>query len=239
MNLKTTVCIALLACLFAVPTHAQQSKSLDEQLFEDLVDEPIPEVAPPEKSDGKPMKELDRQLNRDLGGSDPGTRRGTGLLREVADAMERVRGRLRQRDLSGQTRQMQTGIVGSFNELIKQLKKQKQQQQQQGGGQKQQQKQQQQKPGQPKPNSQQKPGSGKPSGKPSNSPAKDSSSRLGKAETAEATAAERDRMMQEAWGNLPASVRQQMQSARPEKFLPGYSRMIEEYFKRLSESPAK
>ena len=73
----------------------------------------------------------------------------------------------------------------------------------------------------------------------SSEPANQNSNRRGQAKSVETTQAERDRLWEKVWGDLPATVRQQMQSARPEKFLPKYSRLIEDYFRRLAEDPER
>lgn len=227
----------LLALTFAsTPNVVLAQDSLDDQLFEDLDDDLFSDLPPLEKpTSEKPeqQSELDRKLQNDLGGEDLGQDSESNPLQKLADAMQRVRDRLNDRDLAVETQQIQGRIVSDLDQIIAQLGK-KPPPKGKGGGSKskpQQSKSQSQKKSQQPP----KPGGGKPGQKQSNNPAKDSTTRLGQADTAEVDDATRDRMMQEAWGNLPASVRQQMQSARPEKFLPKYSRLIEEYFKRLSE----
>lgn len=47
----------------------------------------------------------------------------------------------------------------------------------------------------------------------------------------------RAKLLDEAWGSLPAQKRQQLRAARPEIFLPQYSQLIEDYYKRLAEEP--
>ena len=42
-------------------------------------------------------------------------------------------------------------------------------------------------------------------------------------------------MLKEVWGHLPARVREQMQNAASEQFLPKYEAMIEQYYERLTE----
>ena len=237
---RFSVYVSLLLLAFAFScspdqTHAQDS--LDDQLFEDLDDDLFSDLPPLEKPASKePAKqsELDRKLQSDLGGEDLGEARASNPLQKLADAMQRVRNRLNERNLTVETQQIQGKIVSDLDEIIAQLAKQKPPPKGKGGGGKpkpQQSKSQSQKKSQQPP----KPGGGKPGKNQSNNPAKDSTTRVGQADSAEVDDATRDRMMQEAWGNLPASVRQQMQSARPEKFLPKYSRLIEDYFKRLSE----
>lgn len=209
--------------------HAQ---SLDDQLFEDLQD-PVP-AQETRSADDVAREQFKQELQRELGGPNAGGedvgQRGESLLSKTADAMRRVRDRLAAKDTAAETRQMQKSIVSSLDQLIERM--QKQQQKNSGGG-KQPQQQGKPKAGQEQQQSQSKPGQGQANS--SNQSAKQSSTRLGKAEAVQGEAMPRDKMMQESWGNLPASVRQQMQSASPEKFLPKYERLIEEYFLRLSE----
>lgn len=237
---STPLYVALLVCLCAmgsVPSWVTaQEFDLDDQLFEDLA--PLKDESTLRSSGND--SPLDRNVEKEIapagdfpGGVDLTKRKAASPLREVADTMQRVRDRLKERDLNAETRMMQDGIVGSFDKLIARLKQQKQQnppgssgkqkspQQPQSGG------------GKPQPKPQGKPGGGKPGGNSKNSA--NSSSRQGTAQATQSDGAARDRMMQDAWGNLPAAVRQQLQSARPEKFLPGYSQLIEAYFRRLAE----
>lgn len=44
-------------------------------------------------------------------------------------------------------------------------------------------------------------------------------------------------MRERNWGHLPERVRQQLQSAAIERFLPQYEELIEEYYRRLAEQP--
>jgi hypothetical protein len=232
-NIRRYFTLGMAACLIvscALKTHAQeQPTSLEEQLSQDLDDDLLSDLAPISDED-KPMSDDDRQLRRDLGGEDLGQHRAANLIGRVANTMKQIRDRLRDRDLAVGTQQMQARIVRDLDDLIDQLKKQ-QAQQPQGGGRKKS-RQQSETQGQQKKKDRT---TGNSSGSPANTPAGDSTTRLGSAETAELDAATRDRLMQETWGNLPAAARQQMQSARPERFLPKYSRLIEDYFKRLSE----
>ena len=220
-----------------------QEGSLDQQLFEEL--DSLSDFPQPEQDTNKtaPLSDVDQQVQRELGGEDLGQARDSNPLRMLAETMQQVQRRLRAKDLATETQQIQGRIVGDLDKLIEQM--QQQQQQPQGGGQqkKQQQQQQKQQEQQQQSKSQkqkpkQKQGN-KPGGKPSSQPAKDSTTQVGAAETAETSSATHDQMMQDAWGNLPASTQQEMRSARPEKFLPKYSRLIEEYFRRLAEEQKK
>jgi len=241
MRFSTRLFMAMMVCfgVLGANTSFAQEKSLDEQLFEEL--ESIPNLPSPTEEDASkpaPLSDVDQQLQRELGGEDLGQARDSNPLRMLAETMQQVQRRLRAKDLATETQQIQGRIVGDLDKIIEQL--QQQQQQPQGGGQqqKQQQKQKQQRSKSQQQKSQQKQGN-KPGGKPSSKPANDSTTQLGSVEAAETSSATRDQMMQDAWGNLPASTQQEMRSARPEKFLPKYSRLIEEYFRRLAEEQKK
>lgn len=202
-------------------------QSLDEQLFEDLKD-PVPTL--PKKEDVS-EKQFNQQLQRELGGEDLGQRRQNPLS-ATADTMRQVCERLAAKDTAAETREMQKSIVGSLDKLIEQLKNQ-QNKQSKGGGDPSPNN----KPGdQPKPSKpQQSQNPGKNQGGQSKQSAKQAGTKLGSPVVAASTGATRDRLVEDSWGSLPANVRQQMQSARPEKFLPKYAQLIEEYFQRLSE----
>lgn len=243
--MKKTLLI-LSFCLIVVPSlpaqAQQEADSLETLLFEDL-ETGLSSDPPATSGSGATESEVDRQLRRELEGADAGEdlgqRRRSDPLREVAGSMQRAGDRLSQRDLTTETRQLQKGIVGSLDQLIEAL----QQSPARSGGQTNQPQEQQQpnrsgksQPGKPQSGQ---PQSGRGQGQPADGgasqPAQNSTPRLGTAKSAELDAAARDRLLQQAWGNLPAAVRQQMQSARPETFLPKYAKLIEEYFKRLSE----
>ncbi len=224
-------------------THAQE-KSLDEQLFSELDDQLFSDLEPLKDAnatdatdDSNPSSLLDRDLHRELGGEDLGQRSGSNPLRSIADSMQEAKRRIQANDMATQTQQLQGRIVSDLEDLIEQLRKQNQQQQSGGKGQQQKNspKQKQQQPNSPKQQSQGKP----PGNKPSSQPAKQSTTRLGSAQATDASVGTRDRIMQDAWGNLPSSVQEEMRSARPEKFLPKYSRLIEDYFRRLSADRKK
>lgn len=92
-----------------------------------------------------------------------------------------------------------------------------------------------------------KPGSGSKSAsssagaKPSSKPATDSSPRVGDpGKTAGAddkSAAEA--ALREVWGHLPPKLREAMENVKADEFLPKYDRLIEEFYRRLAEQPAR
>jgi hypothetical protein len=42
-------------------------------------------------------------------------------------------------------------------------------------------------------------------------------------------------LLKAVWGHLPERVRQEVQNASVEQFLPKYEKLIEDYYKRLAE----
>lgn len=221
----------------------QLFQELDEELFSDLdpIQEQLDEVQAGTRDEiQRDESDLDRQLRRELGG-DPseGKRAKANPLGEIADSMKQVRRRIQSQDLATETQQIQGRIVSDLERLIAMLQKQKQPPNQSQQQKKKNQRQQNQKRQQtPKPNSPQpkpnQPGK-EPGKKPGKEPAKESTTQRAETEAAEVGSETTDQMMQDAWGNLPAAQQQEMQSSRPEKFLPKYSKLIEEYFKRLAE----
>ena len=45
--------------------------------------------------------------------------------------------------------------------------------------------------------------------------------------------------MKDTWGHLPPRDREQMLQNTPDKFLPKYELLIEQYYKRLAEDPRR
>ncbi len=174
-----------------------------------------------------PTSDKALDLQPDLDGEDLGGARGRSPLEKVARTMQRVKTRLAMADTAMETQQLQSRIVQDLDELLAQL--QKQSQPKDGGlppGSKSRSQ------GSDQSDQQQVPAKAG-----SNDLANQNNNRRGQAESNATTQAERDRLWEKVWGDLPATARQQMQSARPEKFLPKYSRLIENYFRRLAEDP--
>lgn len=71
----------------------------------------------------------------------------------------------------------------------------------------------------------------------SKSPARDSSDALNRASAKPADNGERDELVKRLWGHLPAQHREQMLQSYSEEFLPKYELEIEQYYRRLSETP--
>lgn len=259
-----TLCIVVMPC--AGLLSAQESGSLDAQLFEDLTEDLFDDIDPLDDSkpndvvpQDEPANAEQRRRSNGIAEDNLGARSVPNPLSPVVDAMRSVQGRLARRDLAVETRNVQNEIVSSFDELIERLRQQKQQQdasarrqsqsnnpqrnQSQDQQQDQPQDQSQQSQSRPSPAQQQEQAGknnsgGKPTDDATSSSLPNDNSRLDTVAGATGTEA-RNQLMQQAWGNLSAGVRQEMQSSQPEKFLPAYSGLIEAYFKRLSEQESK
>jgi hypothetical protein len=76
-------------------------------------------------------------------------------------------------------------------------------------------------------------------GQTSNTPATDSTNRLGRAEQARPDPELFKGLLKDTWGNLPEREREQMLQSSRERFLPRYELLIERYYRRLAEERTK
>jgi len=208
-------------------------RSLDDMLLDDLENDLLdgldaipskdkPDQAPAAPADSK--SELDDELLRQLGaGEDLGEEMQDPLLL-ISRRMRAVEDLIGDRNTSQPTQRLQKQIVEDLAVLIEQAKKQC------SGGQGD-------SDGQKKPSG--KPGSGSKAGAGDNKgksrPAKDSTSGARKRTGSQAELDRMKLMLKEAWGHLPPKIRDQIQNASPEEFLPKYEKLIEDYYKRLAE----
>ena len=134
-------------------------------------------------------------------------------------------------DAADQTRQLQAQVIHQLDELIARLEQASQASQAAGS---------------PVPtsssgprspdDSQQPSPSGVPAAHAANMPAPANGGEEGTSGIA-ATGGRRE-ILDRAWGHLPAATQKLIRSTRPERFLPKYSRLIEDYYRRLAESPS-
>ena len=204
------------------------AKSLDKQLLDDLETD-LPEkidIVKPKPAAAKPASDLDAKLKQDLGeGEDIELGKPPDPLAKIGERMRAAEQLIGKRNTSIKTQSLQREILTDLDALIARLEKSCQC----AGGQP--------KPGSPKSSSQaKKPGAANSdSGEESKAPAEDSTERVGKSDDAKVEGQELHELMRAVWGNLPPKVRQQMQNASVEQFLPKYEKLIEEYYKRLAE----
>ena len=245
-NVNCKLKIAKAACGFALallltvtmltppPAAAQKPRSLDDELLEDLGDDPLDDFDPLKPDDEKPQvkpgddlpPELLERLQRELG--DAAADENENPLLTIARRMCEVERRIAQNDSAKGTQDMQKKIIDDLDELIKQARKSckkcssGQSAQQQASRPRR-------SPGQPK--SQPKGGS-----KPGKRPATTSNQRPQGAGHAEKVDMDQMRaVIKKLWGELPPNQREQMLQLPIEEFLPKYQLMIEEYFRRLAE----
>lgn len=181
-------------------------------------DEETKSLRPKSAATGDQAKEKAEPLRAETG-EDLGAKPAPDRLLIVEAEMHEVEQAIRRQDLSKETQETQREIVQKLSLLIEQLEKQR-------------------------------PSSSRSSAK-SSAPAAEPEASVSAKERAtdqptdskEQGTADRQAtsealqvgMSKEVWGQLPAKIRQQMQSLKSEQFLPKYERMIHEYYKRLSE----
>ncbi len=255
-----TITLFILASIFgpfATSGFSQQpvkrerdTPSLDRQLLDDLdnallegLSNDVKETSSTDKSKtllGEPLDgespSAPEKLSPDAGaaGEDIGNRDlstdDDNPLARLEQKMRQVQDRLARRDPSQETQTIQREIATDLASLLESL----QQQQQQEKNQNQSSSRQQQSQPQSTPQQSQS-SSSAPSSEPSSKPAQDSEERLGKSNDDKLQPEALRDLYQRAWGHLPAHVRDQMQAAAQEQFLPKYQILIEEYYQRLAE----
>jgi hypothetical protein len=226
---------------------AGEPKPIDEQLLDQLITEPIDEDVERElfgKDDMLPNVEaarpdatpespqavlpLDDDPQRELG-PEAGSEEANPLL-EIARQMRAAEGLLAKADSGSKTQDVQTRIVASLDELIRQARKQcsagaAAQAQSQAVASRQPVRQ---------PQRQKEPAGGQ--RKPDSQPVADPNAAPGSSEPQRPNLAEIRGLLEELWGELPQTEREQMLELPVEElFLPKYEGLIEEYFRRLSE----
>ncbi|MBW3597594.1 MAG: hypothetical protein KY475_10000 [Planctomycetes bacterium] len=220
------------------PLDAELLKDLDSDLLEGLGDDLGDLAPPPTKPTSSDVEEppvrldeqklLDDVIGEDVGAADVAGDDANPLVR-IEQKMRQVQERLAQRDPSGSTQTLQRQIADELAALLEQLRQQQQQNQNQNSSSQQQQQQ-----SSSKSQSEQQKSSSA-SNQPAGKPAEDSEERLGKVDEERIRPEDLRELFQRAWGHLPPQVRQQMQAAAEEQFLPKYELLIEEYYKRLAE----
>ncbi len=182
----------------------------DEQL-DDLF-EGLPAAKPVEKSEATAEEEILPGEDLDFGApKDPFAR--------IATKMQRSREALASGKSSEPTQQLQQEILFDLDALLKNMEKKCQ-----GGNCN-------------KPSSASSAASSNAGKKPNPKPG-DSTNRVGESnDTQTATSENAADHMKEVWGHLPPKVREAMQNASLEVFLPKYDKLIEDFYRRLAEKP--
>lgn len=243
MNLCRWLTVAILLAAFAPsaiaadpPAEKGAGKSVDDALLEDLDNELLDGVGdlPKDKSvkpstgtsaqpEGGP-DETDAPAPAE--GPDPNKDPLGYISQEMRDAEQLIPERQKQTHAQA----LQQRIIENLSKLIEQAEQQQSQQQSSQQNQEEQQTAQRQSVKQP----QQQAGKSS-TGKDSQSPAQDSSNRVGTAEQVRPDPELLRGLMKDAWGHLPEREREQMRQMAPEKFLPQYELLIERYYRRLAE----
>lgn len=216
-RLIATLLVAM--AVVAVRADEPKPKSLDAQLLDDLGDS-TPAAQPTEPT--KPARAVDRQLLDDLDAGEDIGQEKKSPLQELGEKMKHVEERIRGRDTSETTLELQREISDQLAKLIEQAKKQGKQGGNSNAG------------GQGKPGAE----SGNESGNPSAAPASESTQRVDRTDTVERGSADVKDLIRRVWGHLPDKMREQMQNSIDEQFLPKYETLIEEYYRRLAEQPS-
>ena len=194
-----------------------------DYFLEGLPDEPPAKQTPDEQpaKEQKPFVFPGEDIGEDIGAPSEDANPLAGIGRQMRDVQKRIDGG----DTASETQFMQKQIVSDLDKLLEQLNKQC------NGGQ----------CNNPSQNAASKPGAGKPKGgnqpgQASNRPnAQGSEEGTRKAEGVDETAADPRTVVREAWGHLPQRLREQVQAAAFERFLPQYESLIEAYYERLAE----
>ncbi len=200
-------------------------KDLDNDLLEgagDLKNAPKAQPSKPRAAD-EPSAEAKNEVGEDVG--EPGEH--DDPLSRISQEMRASEDYIREQVKRAAAEKVQRRIVDDLAKLIDQVEKQSAQQSSSSEKEKKSQK-------TGKRRMVQQPKSGQ-QHHDSNNPAKDSTDRLGKAETAKPDPRALKEMAKDSWGHLPAHAREQMSQNWPERFLPQYELMIERYYKRLAE----
>ena len=204
-------------------TLAQEpkTKAADADLLKDLETDLLKDL-PAAKTTQQGKKEgsaQDQRLQDELkAGEDLGAAPENPLV-EIGRQMRAVEQKIVQRDTSDQTQAKQADIVAALEKLIQQAKKQ--------GG------------------SGNKNASGRGTGKAGAGDGQatpgapqESTDRVGKAQTDASQTTDVRNVLARIWGHLPEKMRDDMQNALGDQFLPKYEKLIEEYYQRLAEERA-
>lgn len=208
----------------------ETSDGLDDALFEGLDDESDGQR---DGTDRKPAAEsadrsLDEELLRGLEGEDVEPTDEDPFAR-IGRQMRRAEALIGGGDTGEETQSIQLDTIAQLDDLIKAARQRMQQQSQQSssGSQQASRRSQQQQPGST-------PSDGG-DGTQKQGPANDSTERLGKEDVKKIDREAMSLLLKDVWGHLPEKVREQMLQSSMEQFLPEYSLLIEEYFRRLVE----
>ena len=207
------------------------------------------EAEGPRDGRGKSDEELPSEPADSDDDDDDVTKDEIDRLEQAIELMRTASEKIASEDTSSETQKLQERAVKNLEELLELLKKQQNgrsrqslpmDQQDQDQSQKQRQKL---KPGQGDPRNSGKnkrPGSpNDQNGRRNDEKSNDSQERADPARSAAAEQTRRQSMVKDVWGHLPPHVREAMQNAFSEKYLPKYEELVKKYYEALAEKNKK
>jgi len=198
----------------AVDKPATKSRSLDQQLLDDLDRELLKGLPRAAKSLERGDKEAAPSTNREKSPETDGRSADSqNPLANIAQRMRSVEGRIAARDTSAATQAEQAKILAELEALLAAAGQAKQQQGKAGGAAQ----------------------AGVGTGNASAGPPRDSTDRIERGNKEPVETADVKDVLRRFWGHLPDKLREEMQQSLSEQFLPQYERLIEKYYKRLAE----
>ena len=212
--------VAIFAMCLGVTARAQEPKTerADADLLKELESDLLKDLPGTKKQlpGAKTPSPDDQRLQDELkGGEDLGQAPENPLV-EIGRQMRSVESRIAQRDTSEQTQSEQQKIVVALEKLLEQAKKQQASGNKSASGR----------------------GTGKAGtgdGQAQPGAPQESTDRVGTPKTEAPQTADVRNLLQRIWGHLPEKMRDEMQAAVSDQFLPKYERLIEEYYQRLAE----
>jgi hypothetical protein len=210
--LPSAFCLLTSAFLLPPSFGDEKANIIEDDLFEGLT----PAEAKPEPAKSNSSDELL------LGGEDIDLGRPTDPFARIAGKMQRSQQALTAGKSAAPTQELQKEILGDLDALLKKMQKQC------AGGQCK------------NPGSNSSAGNSSKAGqRPSQKPANDSTARVGKPGDTNADSGDASDTIKEVWGHLPPKVREAMQNASLEEFLPKYDKLIEDFYRRLADQPVR
>lgn len=183
--------------------------------------------APPAKQLERPVKDLDRKLEKsvlDLLKKHAGETKQENPLLRVGRRMRDAQERIAKTKVGEETQTLQRQILEDLDALIEQARQQQQQSQQQ-----------QQQAAQQKARQQAKPSNSGKGQRRNPGPSREAARSASKGRPTRAKLGPREAISKLTWGHLPPALQQLMTQISGEEFLPKYEPLIEQYYKTLAE----
>lgn len=211
----------------------QLSNSVDDLLLGDLEIPAEPQdassqAAKPAVLPADGAADLDPQLLEQLGAGEDLGQPSEDLLGTIGRRMRLAESLMGRQVTSEETQRVQRQILQDLEQLIEETKKQRSSGQAAVPS-----------PAKPgvKPSGKSRAGSGENTGV--SQPAKESTDRTEGMASDDEQLTPHELLLKQIWGHLPPKIRDQMQAATIEQFLPKYERLIEAYYSRLAEEDSR